>query len=103
MAGLAYHLRGDADPLEAAAEQQRQRAGQHTECHAEPQPEVLTAGDPGHHPLGAGQEDVIVCSAVGQYPAVLRVGVDREADGEADSAPQDAHPDGRHRAAVQKA
>ena len=100
--GFPDHLGGHADPLEAAAEEEAQQAGQHAEHHAQPQPEPGAAGHPRHHPLGAGQEDVVVRAAVGRESAVLRVGVDRQAGGETHSAAQDAHPDGRHGAAVQE-
>ena len=100
--GFPDHLGGHADPLEAAAEEEAQQAGQHAEHHAQPQPEPGAAGHPRHHPLGAGQEDVVVRAAVGRESAVLRVGVDRQARGETHRAAQDAHPDGRHGAAVQE-
>jgi len=98
--GLPDHLGGHVDLLEAAAEEEAEQVSQHAEHNTQPQPGG--AGHSGHHPLGAGQEDVVVRAAVGRESAVLRVGVDRQAGGEKHRADQDARPNGRHGAAVQE-
>ena len=74
LAGLAYHVRRHGDPLEAAAEEEREKAGQEAEGQGETEPEILTAGDGLGDSLQAGEEDVLLLASPAHHRPVLAEG-----------------------------
>ena len=100
--GLSYHVGGQGDPLEAAAEEESEETGEATKHHAEAQPEILVGGDGRNDPLCAGQEDVVLVWPSLAQPVVLSEGVDGQGGRETDGAAKDTEPDSRHRTAIEQ-
>ena len=75
MTGLSYHLSGNGDALEAAAEENAEESSKNTEEDGETEPDILVTGDAGHESLSASEEDVIMNSSIALKMMILRVTV----------------------------
>ena len=82
--GLPYHVRGHGDPLEAAAEEDGEEAGQGAEHHGQTEPEEGAGGDGLADSLQAGEEDVVLLSLPPAQLVVLAEGVASQASRETD-------------------
>ena len=102
LTGLPYHVGGQGDSLEAAAEKDGEEAGQGAEEDGQTEPEVGAAGHGLGHSLQAGQEDVVLPAGAGGEPLVLRERVASQAGGEADGAAEETDPDCSHGTAVEQ-